>query len=282
MALTLTKRTQSQASIIHKCGKAKLHNISTNKFHFLRQNQSTRTIARLFYLCSKRTFAVLNNDDDSFGSRKHYNNRIQFDEDDEDDDNDRMFGSRSSNMSGKNRRQGIVKWFDSVKGYGFITDENSSPAEDYFVHYSNLHCNTRFKSIEQGSSVEFEIGQGNGGKKQAINVTGPGGDPVTPEQQQQQQQQSDRSQGGMGRGQMDRQRGGGFGRNMSSFDNNYNNDDDDMDGGDWGSNTRRNTKRRDDDMFGDDDLDDDFNDNDVNDFDKNYDDDGDDDFEPRR
>lgn len=62
---------------------------------------------------------------------------------------------------------GTVKWFDSKKGYGFITMEDGT---EIFVHYSGIVSDKKFKSIAEGQTVEFEITDGEKGK-QAINVT---------------------------------------------------------------------------------------------------------------
>jgi CspA family cold shock protein len=65
-----------------------------------------------------------------------------------------------------NRVQGTVKWFNSEKGYGFITPE-SGP--DLFVHYSEIQSGG-FRSLNEGDRVEFEITDGKKGK-QASSVT---------------------------------------------------------------------------------------------------------------
>lgn len=61
---------------------------------------------------------------------------------------------------------GTVKWFNSEKGYGFITAEGG---EDVFVHFSAIN-GEGFKTLEEGQAVTFEIVEGNRGK-QAANVT---------------------------------------------------------------------------------------------------------------
>ena len=60
---------------------------------------------------------------------------------------------------------GTVKWFNSQKGFGFITTEEGS---DVFVHYSGIEDNG-FKTLEEGQKVEFNLTQGQKGD-QAVNV----------------------------------------------------------------------------------------------------------------
>ena len=62
--------------------------------------------------------------------------------------------------------RGTVKWFNDVKGYGFITDENGN---DVFVYYSSIQMESR-KSLNQNDIVEFEIGEDTTGRTQAANV----------------------------------------------------------------------------------------------------------------
>ncbi|MGB7066930.1 MAG: cold shock domain-containing protein, partial [Syntrophobacteria bacterium] len=61
---------------------------------------------------------------------------------------------------------GIVKWFDERKGYGFIEQEEGP---DVFVHHSGINA-TGFKSLNEGDSVTFNVEQGQKGPA-AVNVT---------------------------------------------------------------------------------------------------------------
>ena len=49
--------------------------------------------------------------------------------------------------------QGIVKWFNDRKGYGFISQEDGN---DVFVHYSSIEAQG-FKTLAEGDRVDFEI-----------------------------------------------------------------------------------------------------------------------------
>jgi len=55
--------------------------------------------------------------------------------------------------------QGVVKWFNSEKGYGFIQVDDGA---DVFVHYSAIQSEG-YRSLEQDQRVEFEISQGQKG-----------------------------------------------------------------------------------------------------------------------
>ena len=62
--------------------------------------------------------------------------------------------------------EGIVKWFNDRKGYGFIEQENG---EDLFVHYSAIN-GSGFKTLAEGDRVTFDVRQGEKGPI-AENVT---------------------------------------------------------------------------------------------------------------
>ncbi len=61
--------------------------------------------------------------------------------------------------------KGTVKWFSNQKGYGFITTEDG---KDVFVHHTSI-IGEGYKTLKEGQSVEFEIGQGPKGEH-ATNV----------------------------------------------------------------------------------------------------------------
>ena len=61
---------------------------------------------------------------------------------------------------------GTVKWFNSGKGYGFITNDDGSG--DLFVHFSAINSEG-FKTLEEGQAVTFDVEDGQRGP-QATNV----------------------------------------------------------------------------------------------------------------
>lgn len=64
---------------------------------------------------------------------------------------------------------GTVKWFNSRKGYGFITP--SEGEDDVFVHYSAIVAEgDEFRTLHEGDEVDFEVGEGRKGPE-AKNVT---------------------------------------------------------------------------------------------------------------
>ena len=62
--------------------------------------------------------------------------------------------------------KGTVKWFDSDKGYGFISSEDG---KDIFVHFSAIQSEG-YKSLQEGDQVVFDVKDGDRGP-QAANVT---------------------------------------------------------------------------------------------------------------
>jgi cold shock protein len=62
--------------------------------------------------------------------------------------------------------QGLVKWFNNSRGYGFIGRDDGP---DVFVHYTGI-VGEGYKTLHEGDTVEFEIVQGAKGP-QAANVT---------------------------------------------------------------------------------------------------------------
>ena len=61
---------------------------------------------------------------------------------------------------------GIVKWFNSEKGFGFISVEGG---DDVFAHFSAINLDG-FKTLEDGQKVSFDIVEGARGG-QAANIT---------------------------------------------------------------------------------------------------------------
>ena len=62
--------------------------------------------------------------------------------------------------------QGIVKWFNAEKGFGFISPDGGGA--DLFVHHTAIQ-GSGFKSLDEGQRVSFESAQGQKGP-QAVNV----------------------------------------------------------------------------------------------------------------
>lgn len=56
-------------------------------------------------------------------------------------------------------QEGVVKWFNSEKGYGFIAREGE---KDIFVHYSDI-AGKGYRTLEEGQKVRFVVGDGRRG-----------------------------------------------------------------------------------------------------------------------
>ena len=61
---------------------------------------------------------------------------------------------------------GKVKWFNSAKGFGFITPDDGS--NDVFAHYSEIQS-TGFKNLDENQAVQYDVVQGAKGL-QASNI----------------------------------------------------------------------------------------------------------------
>ena len=57
------------------------------------------------------------------------------------------------------REQGVVKWFNDTKGFGFIQRSNG---EDVFVHFRAIQADGH-RSLRDGQRVEFTVAQGQKG-----------------------------------------------------------------------------------------------------------------------
>ena len=64
------------------------------------------------------------------------------------------------------RTTGKVKWFNTSKGFGFITPTDGG--KDIFVHFSAI-AGDSFKELNEGDNVEFELNDGKKGPE-ASNV----------------------------------------------------------------------------------------------------------------
>jgi CspA family cold shock protein len=58
------------------------------------------------------------------------------------------------------KEQGVVKWFNEAKGYGFIQRDETN--KDVFVHYSAIQCQG-YKTLREGQRVEFKVTEGSKG-----------------------------------------------------------------------------------------------------------------------
>ena len=69
------------------------------------------------------------------------------------------------------RNLGCVKWFNGKRGYGFITDVDTS--SDVFVHHTGLSTSKDcWKNLLKGEYVEYSLTTGDDGVVHASNVTG--------------------------------------------------------------------------------------------------------------
>lgn len=112
-------------------------------------------------------------------------------------------------------RTGTCKWFNSTKGFGFITPADGS--DDVFVHQTNIQS-SGFRSLAEGEKVEYVVDlNDNSGKVKALSVTGPNGGDVQGAPQRRMQPRN----GTFGGGRRFNNGGGGYGAPRGGYENNY-------------------------------------------------------------
>lgn len=77
-----------------------------------------------------------------------------------------------STAAEENKKAGTVKWFNPVKGFGFIRPMDGG--NDVFVHQTEIYAKG-FRSLADGEPVEYEVDVDGNGRERAIAVTGPDG-----------------------------------------------------------------------------------------------------------
>jgi len=66
------------------------------------------------------------------------------------------------------RKKGTVKWFNSTKGFGFITQNDG---EDVFVHFKSI-IGDGYKSLKENDKVEFTLTTGEKGPQASqVSIT---------------------------------------------------------------------------------------------------------------
>jgi len=73
------------------------------------------------------------------------------------------------------KHTGIVKWFNTHKGFGFISRDDGE--QDVFVHFSSIQDTGGFRNLDEGDRVEFEVETGAKGPR-AQNVVKVEGGPI--------------------------------------------------------------------------------------------------------
>jgi len=90
----------------------------------------------------------------------------------------RVGGARPTQTSlfmSDNVQKGTVKWFNTMKGFGFIVPDDGSP--DVFVHQTAIQAEG-FRSLADGETVEYVVEEDDNGRRKAVQVTGPDGENV--------------------------------------------------------------------------------------------------------
>lgn len=62
---------------------------------------------------------------------------------------------------------GTVKWFNTTKGYGFITPDEGG--NDVFVHISAVQ-NSGLAGLEENQQLDYDLEEGKNGKSHAVNL----------------------------------------------------------------------------------------------------------------
>ncbi|KAL3943086.1 MAG: hypothetical protein SGBAC_002819 [Bacillariaceae sp.] len=82
---------------------------------------------------------------------------------------------RSTALFMSDSQTGTVKWFNTMKGFGFIVPDGDGP--DVFVHQTEIKADG-FRSLADGEAVEYVPEVDDNGRTKATRVTGPGGSNV--------------------------------------------------------------------------------------------------------
>lgn len=77
-----------------------------------------------------------------------------------------------SSMEADAPQKGVVKWFNTEKGFGFIVPDDGS--SDVFVHQTEIQMEG-FRSLADGEAVEYQVEEDTNGRRKAVRVTGPDG-----------------------------------------------------------------------------------------------------------
>ena len=116
---------------------------------------------------------------------------------------------------GSHRGIGMVKWFNTKSGFGFVTPicTSGSPAlstEDLFVHHSELVCNEdQFRYLVQGEYIEYVVTKTDDNRVTASDVTGIGRGPLMCETRHERSKESENGGESENSGHEGRYRGGG-------------------------------------------------------------------------
>merc|ERR1712216_20911 len=74
------------------------------------------------------------------------------------------------------KQEGVCKWFDSKKGFGFIAPKDGG--DDLFVHQTGI-TSDGFRKLVEGEAVIYDVQQDDNGRTKAVAVEGPDGGNVT-------------------------------------------------------------------------------------------------------